>query len=139
MFKHPPLMAYRRDKNVGDVLVHTKLRTATDTFGTTPCHHPKCRICSHVHTSTTITIPHSYFYIKTHFTCTSSCLIYYISCTKCHLYYIGETSRQLNARFGERLRDAYRKVNLQKSSKDDQVATVSSLILTKIISQHENH
>ena len=41
------------------------------------------------------------------------------------MLYIGETSRQLNARFGEHLRNVEKKVHLQDVHKDDPDSTVS--------------
>ena len=41
------------------------------------------------------------------------------------MLYIGETSRQLNARFGEHLRNLERKVHLQDAHKDDPDSTIS--------------
>ena len=41
------------------------------------------------------------------------------------MLYIGETSRQLNARFGEHLRNVEKKVHLQDAHKDDPDSTVS--------------
>ena len=54
--------------------------------------------------SDTISGPMNTFHIQQHFTCSSVCVIYSITCTKCSILYIGETCRQLNARFGEHLR-----------------------------------
>ena len=44
------------------------------------------------------------FSIQHHFTCTSSHLIYCISCSRCGMLYIGETGRPLRTRFGEHRR-----------------------------------
>ena len=41
------------------------------------------------------------------------------------MLYIGETSRQLNARFGKHLRNMEKKVHLQDAHKDDPDSTVS--------------
>ena len=41
------------------------------------------------------------------------------------MIYIGETSRQLNGRFGEQLRNVEKKVLLQESRKDDPDSSVS--------------
>ena len=43
--------------------------------------------------------------ITDHFTCTSSNVIYCITCTLCKKFYIGETGRRLGDRFREHLRD----------------------------------
>ena len=45
------------------------------------------------------------FSISQAFTCSSSCLIYCIRCTKCGILYIGEICRQLSNLFAEHLRN----------------------------------
>ena len=45
-------------------------------------------------------------------TCSSACVIYSITCTKCSILCIGETCRQLNTRFGEHLRSVEEKKHL---------------------------
>ena len=119
IFQSIPLMAYRRDRNIRDILVRTKLPSTTEQSGTTPCNHPKCRTCTHINHSTTITNNNNSFHINASFTCSSACLVYCISCKQCDMLYVGETSRQLNARFGEHLRNMEKKVHLQESRRDD--------------------
>ena len=64
------------------------------------CNHPRCATCTHLNCSkyftstksgTTYTIRHS-------FTCTSSNLIYLVTCKKCNKQYVGLTTKQLNVR-----------------------------------------
>ena len=43
------------------------------------------------------------FVIKNSFTCTTTNVVYAISCTKCNLIYIGETKRKIADRFWEHL------------------------------------
>ena len=118
-------MAYRRDKNIGDILIRSKLPSTSTQPGTTSCNHHKCRTCSHINPSTTIMNNDKTFTINASFTCSSSCLIYCISCRKCNQLYIGETSRQLNNRFGEHLRNVEKKVHLMEIHKNDPDSNVS--------------
>ena len=90
-----------------------------------PCKYPKCRTCTHINHSTTITYNNNSCHINVNFTCSSACLVYCISCKQCDMIYIGETSRQLNVRFGEHLRSVEKKVHLQESLKDNPDSTVS--------------
>ena len=57
-----------------------------------------------IDSSTVISAPKFTYNIKHNFTCTSTHLIYCISCSRCGMLYIGETGRQLRARFGEHRR-----------------------------------
>ena len=47
-FTKPPLMAFRRDSNLRDILVHSKLKKREDNPGTYTCKHPRCRNCNRV-------------------------------------------------------------------------------------------
>ena len=58
----------------------------------------------HAFSPTPTLSPNSQFFIRLHFTCLSSSLIYCISCSKCGLLYVGETGRSLKVRFGEHRR-----------------------------------
>ena len=48
IFKKPPLMAFRRDSNLRDILVRSNLSKQEDNPGTYACNHPRCRTCDHV-------------------------------------------------------------------------------------------
>ena len=54
--------------------------------------------CSFLNSGTSISGPKSNFVIRHNFTCTSSNIIYCISCIKCCKLYIGETGRRLSDR-----------------------------------------
>lgn len=110
MFTDAPLVAYRRDRNIRNALVHTTVGSQSAVpAGTVPCDHPRCRTCQHVTSSTTVNGPNCSINIKEHFSCQSSNLIYCISCRRCSALYIGETGRTLRERFGEHLRSIEKK------------------------------
>ena len=56
---------------------------------------------------------------NTTFPCSSVCVIYSITSTKCSTLYIGETCRQLNTRSGEHLRSVEEKKHLSPEYQDD--------------------
>ena len=60
------------------------------------------KLVKFIDSSTTISAPKFVYYIKYHFTCTSSHLIDCISCGRCGMLYTGETGRW--TRFGEHCR-----------------------------------
>ncbi len=64
----------------------------------------RCKTCKFIDSSTVISAPKSTYNIQHNFTCTSTHLIYCISCSRCGMLYIGETGRQLRTRFGEHRR-----------------------------------
>ena len=63
-----------------------------------------CYTCLFLNFATSISRPKSNFVIRHNFTCTSSNIIYCISCSKCCKLYIGETGRRLSDRIAEHLR-----------------------------------
>ena len=71
------------------------------TTSTTPCRHPRCSTCStHLNCQPTVSSSRTRktYHIRYSFTCTSSNLIYLITCTKCNKQYVGLTTQQLNVR-----------------------------------------
>ena len=70
--------------------------------GTFSCSRARCYTCSFLNSATSISGPKSNFVIRHNFTCTSSNIIYCISCSKCCKLYIGETGRRLSDRFSVR-------------------------------------
>ena len=60
--------------------------------GTFPCNTPRCQLCVHIRTDNIVTGPNNYkFTIRERFTCTSSNVIYLLSCLLCpKAIYIGE-------------------------------------------------
>ena len=68
IFNAPPLMAFRRDKNIKDSLVRTNLQSS-DSPGTLPCNHALCQTCIHINSTTSISKGYKTFTIKATFTC----------------------------------------------------------------------
>ena len=64
------------------------------------CKHRRCVTCKHLNCSRFIrsTKTGRSYIIRHSFSCTSSYLIYVITCTKCRKQYVGLTNRQLNVR-----------------------------------------
>ena len=104
IFNKPQLKAFRRAKNLKDLLVRSSLpRNLPDqSRGTFPCKRTVCRTCPHVNSSSTITTPKGHVNITGHFSCITENAVYCLSCTKClSAVYIGETGRRLADPFRE--------------------------------------
>ncbi|BFZ15785.1 hypothetical protein BsWGS_18824 [Bradybaena similaris] len=105
VFSEKPLVVFRRDKNLRDILVHSRLPTHTPSpTGTTKCRRG-CKTCPFVIQTPSVCFPKRTFTIKETFTCESRNLIYALICKRCQKAYVGETGRRLADRFCEHLRD----------------------------------
>ena len=112
-------MAFKRDTSLRDQLVHSKLLSSPSVTspGTHPCGLPRCKICPHVSSATSIRGSKGSFEIKRHFTCQSADVVYAVICSLCSdsvlMMYVGETFRSLAARGEEHLRAARLGYNTQ--------------------------
>eukprot|EP00061_Rhincodon_typus_P000508 g11925.t1 len=92
IFPFPPLSAFRRDRSLRDLLVHTSAtpNTSPQPYSTFPCNQQKWNTCAFTSSLPRIQEPKHTFQVKQHFTCTSKNLVYCIHCSQCGLLYIGE-------------------------------------------------
>ena len=111
IFSQPPLISFKRDKNVGNFPVRSTFKTI-EKPGTFKCARSRCKTCPFVQNTDKISGPKRSVKISDRFTCTSANVIYCITCTLCKKRYIGETGRRLGDRFREHLRD------VEKDGKD---------------------
>ena len=98
------IYAYRRPKNLRDLLVKAKLKTTNNTQISTnknKCKTRDCRYCPKLDKSGTIVSNYSkrQYVTKTNVSCKSNNLIYCITCRKCNQQYVGQTKRRLMDRF----------------------------------------
>ena len=65
-----------------------------------PCYNTRCKTCTHLNCSTVFssTVTRRNYPIRHKATCTSSNVIYLITCSKCKKQYVGMTTKQLNVR-----------------------------------------
>jgi hypothetical protein len=104
------MYGHRRNRNLRDILVSSKLQTETPRRITNPdgppnplnkCRSRKCTYCPFIDRSGRITITttgRSYTSMK-HVSCCSHNLIYCITCTTCKKQYVGQTSKKVRERF----------------------------------------
>ena len=111
IFSQPPLISFKRDKNVGNFLVRCALKTNQQP-GTFKYARSRCKTCLFIANTSKISGPQRSVKITDRFTCTFANVIYCITCTLCNKLYIGETGRRLGDRFREHLRD------VEKNDKD---------------------
>ena len=104
IFSQPPLISFKRDKNIGNFLVRSAFQTSNQA-GTFKWARARCKTCPFICNVEKLSGPKRSINITDHFTCTSTNVIYCITCTLCKKLYIGETERRLGDRFREHLRD----------------------------------
>ena len=129
IFSQPPLISFKRDKNIGNFLVRSSFQT-NDQSGTFKCARSRCKTCSFIHNVEKISGPKRSIKITDHFTCTSANVIYCITCTFCNKLYIGETGRRLGDRFREYVRD------VERNDKDASKPVAGHLNLPNHSKQH---
>lgn len=107
VFPKPPLIAYKRPKNLRDLLIKAKVparqqqRPGRDKTGMKQCQ--KCPICPLVKTckiirSTSSNYTHE---VKGRFNCQTSNICYLVNCKKCGMQYVGETKNSAQSRWSQ--------------------------------------
>ena len=105
VFPEPPLIAFRRCKNLKDILVRARLSNegngGTDKKGCPRCGKSRCQVCNimsnseHFHSN----IDSREYRINYSFNCDSSNVVYLLECTVCGVQNIGSTCTPFRLRF----------------------------------------
>jgi hypothetical protein len=99
-----PLVAFRRDRNLRDLLVQNSLLGPQDApRGTSPCGR-LCLTCPNTLLTDTLSFTLGSFKIQGSFSSTTRNVVYAIVCMRCQQKYIGETGLMLSERFAQHLR-----------------------------------
>ena len=108
IFPNPPLVSFKRDRNLRNSLVRSSLPSNLEP-GTFNCSRKVCNTCPFINSKTHIRGPNGSYQVNDHFDCTTSNIIYCITCTLCNKLYIGESGHKLGDRFREHLLDVKNK------------------------------
>ncbi|KAI8495640.1 hypothetical protein Bbelb_266120 [Branchiostoma belcheri] len=104
IFQDPPLVAYRRNKNIKDMLVRARISKENRNFflkfvpsGSFPCEKNRCTNCAFVKKANNFKSHRTgkCYAIRTHINCQSKNIVYLIQCKKCGVQYVGETKQTL--------------------------------------------
>ena len=79
IFSQPPLISFKRDKNIGNFLVRSSFQT-NDQPGTFKCARSRCKTCPFIQNVEKILGSKRSIKITDYFTCTSTNVIYCITC-----------------------------------------------------------
>ena len=96
-----PLIAFRRPRNLKDLLVRAALQPMPrEPPGNHPCGAPRCKTCPTLVTSDKFSshTTGKSFKVKIRASCKSSNAIYLIMCRRCGQQYVGETGQPLHLR-----------------------------------------
>ena len=93
VFKEPPLAAYRRPRNLKDMVVRTRLDNPLPNGGFKTCSDRRCLLCKHSSDTVSFNSPVTgrCYRILGSLSCQTDNCIYLISCKVCQKQYIGET------------------------------------------------
>ena len=103
-FPQPPMVAFRRLRNLRDMLMHSKLRREEkeEQKEIRCCNGNRCKCCGILVESEEFEVNGRRHSSRVGGTCKSSNLIYGVSCRKCKdSWYIGETGMRLNERMNQ--------------------------------------
>lgn len=110
------ITAYTVGSSLASRLVHSQLKTQqkdnlrqqTINMGKStkprqecgPCHHHRCKACLYVRSTHWFSnmITGRNYAIRSRINCRTRNLVYLVSCTKCNIQYVGQTSRELGTR-----------------------------------------
>ena len=86
IFPNPPLVSFKRDRNLRNSLVRSSLPSNLEprTFN---CSRKVCNTCPFIDSKTHIRGPNGWYQVNDHFDCTTSNIIYCITCTLCNKLY----------------------------------------------------
>ena len=107
-FQNNIMMAYKNCPNLKKQLVRASLPTG-ELPGTFPCGRLRCETCEFVDNQTTVVGPMGNYDVKHSYSCTSTDVVYALTCMNCDALYIGETGRLLGTRFREHVNSVKRK------------------------------
>ena len=89
----------KQPKNLKRTLTSAKFSATKEEWGTSQCNQPRCGTCPHIMSTKEVTfnkMPSNPFHIRGTFNCLAKNVIYVITCPKCGLQYIGQTSNLRN-------------------------------------------
>ena len=121
VFKDPPMAAFRRPRNLKDIIIRTRLDNPLPIGGFTTCTDKRCLMCKFSGPTDTFSSPitgNSYKILGTTSCRTNNC-IYLISCKQCQKQYVGETG------------DLRRRINNHRS-------TIKTKRITEPVAEHFN-
>ena len=110
VFKEPPLTAFKKQKNLRDLLIRAKVpgpiksKPERKLKGMFRCNTDKCTACPFINENNKVKVNETFTWKHNKkFTCNTNNIIYMIECKKdnCKQRYVGQTGRSLRSRLAE--------------------------------------
>ena len=100
LHEYRPVVAFKRPKNVKDLLVNTQFHKSCEQHISRKCNRSRCTHCCNIVESDSFSSSQYNTQFKLGFDtkCNSSDVIYLITCKKCKMQYVGQTSQQVGKR-----------------------------------------
>ena len=115
-----PMVAYRRPKNLKDLLVRATLEPSQQSYeGTCQCGRLHCKTCTHIEMGIRFSsaVTGEDFWARATANCKTSNIIHLIECQKCDKQYVGETKNPLHLRLNSHRSDYNRRLADKTSGK----------------------
>ena len=110
VFPLPPLVAYKRQKNIKESIIRAKVapeinRPKRINKGMKKCDMQRCQACPYISTGRSIKSHKITWRINRKYDCCTKNVVYMIKCNKnnCGMAYIGETEREFKQRIYDHL------------------------------------
>ena len=103
------ITAYKNHQNLQQLLIRNTLRSdrmlENKVFNSKKCCNNKCKACNYIIQDSKFRSSNTLkkFNLKFYFNCKSTSLIYLITCKKCTLQYVGQTTRRLADRITDHI------------------------------------
>ena len=110
VFQHKPILAFKRPRNLADILTHSKLNfNQSHTGSVSACKRRRCTHCKSINESNEFVCSNTNetFSLNSDFDCTSENVIYLITCKKCHTQYVGQTHQKVSKRMNSHRFDIF--------------------------------
>ena len=101
LHNYKPVVAFKRARNIKDILVKTNFQNSSDKdYMSYKCSRARCSHCCNIVEGNSFSSSNNQTEFKIGFnaSCTSTNVIYLITCKKCEKQYVGQTGQQVGKR-----------------------------------------
>ena len=95
------MVSFRSSRKISSYLVRAKLYPLERSVGSSSCGNKRCEVCINVKTTNEFSssVTGEKFKINHKLNCNDKCLVYLLTCNKCHKQYVGQTTDAFRLRW----------------------------------------